>query len=149
MAKKRKAYNPMKQLTRVADHLTNNVMIAYLDSFSGCVMLDLKHSRLIPPESREGKQVLAALSRPHKWSCFIACFGRTAVDEYMKSEQIFTSSRYYQDDLAPVFEEKHFDLIKSMPEHHRCGVGWLASPKGIELTEKQAGDIFNKLGAWQ
>lgn len=149
MAKVRKKFNPVKQLTRVGDYLLRNVLVAYTDDLKGCVLLDRKRERLIPPDSREGKQVIAALSRPHKWSCFISVFGRTQFDCYMKSEQIFTPARYYQNELAPIFEEHHAELIKRIPEHQRCGAGWLADPMGGELTEKQAGKMFEQLGAWQ
>lgn len=148
MAKPRKKYNKMKQLTRVADHLIRNKVICYTDDLAGCIVVDLKSNRVVPPESKEGKQVIAALSRPHVWSCFIAAFGRS-LDQYMKSEQIITSSRYYQADLAPTFEEYHTKLIKSVPEHHRCGVGWIASPEARDFTEKEAADIFEALGVWE
>lgn len=149
MAKKRKAYNPMKQLTRVADHLTRGVLIGYTTGLGGCIMINIKGCRIIPPESREGRQVVAALGRPHTWSCTIGVFGRTQLGEqYMKSEVITTSSRYYQADLAPTFEEYHAKLIPSIPEHHRVAVGWLASPSGVELSEKQASEIFESMGAW-
>ena len=149
MTKKRKPYNKMKQLVRVADHLTKDVLVGYTTSLAGCVMIHRKQLRLIPPESREGKQVVAALGRPHQWSCTIAVFGRTALgEEYMKSEAVVTKSRYYQSDLAPTFEEYHAKLIPKIPEHQRVAVGWLASPAGVELTEKEAGDIFVALQAW-
>ena len=149
MPSKRKAYNKMKQLTRVADHLAKDVLIGYTTSLAGCVMIQRKQLRLIPPESREGRQVVAALGRPHTWSCTIAVFGRTALgEEYMKSEAVVTDTRYFQSDLAPTFEEYHSKLIPKIPEHQRVAVGWIASPAGIELSEKEAGDIFVALQAW-
>jgi len=148
--KKRKAYNKMKQLTRVADHLLKNVLIGYTDSLKGCVVFNIKQGRIIPPESREGKQVIAALGRPHTWSCYCAAFGRTQLGEqYMKSSVVVTETRYFQEDLAPVFEEEHAQLIKAVPDHHRCAIGWIASPQGVEFTEKEAESIFSALGVWE
>lgn len=144
----RKKYNKLKQLTRVADHLIKDKVICYTSKLAGCVVLDTKKFRIVPPESLEGKQVVAALSRPHKWSCYISVFGRTHMDEYMKGEQIFAGARYFQEDLAPTFEQHHGVLIKKVPEHHRCGVGWIADPSGADITEKMAGHIFQQLGAW-
>lgn len=150
MAKKRKAYNPMKQITRVADHLTRDVLVGYTTGLGGCIMINLKSDRVIPPESREGVQIMAALGRPHTWSCTISVFGITPLgDKYMKSDHITTDSRYYQSDLAATFEQYHAKLIPTIPLHHRVGVGWLASPAGLELSEKQASEIFEIMGAWE
>jgi len=150
MPKVRKKYNKIKQLTRVADHLTRSVVIAYTDHLGGCYMVDLKHSRIVPPESKEGKQVLASLCRPHVWSCYIAVFGRNKLgDQYMKSEQLFTNSRMYQEDLAPTFEEHHGKLIETINKDDLCAVGWLASPHNKEFTEQEAENIFDQLGVWK
>lgn len=142
---KRKAYNPRKQLARVAGHLIKNILVCYTDSLKGCVMYDRKQKVLIKPT----QAMVASLDFPYKWSCFIAAFGRNQFDEYMKSEQIITQSKYKQADLAQVFEQHHEKLIKTMPEPQLCGVGWIADPFGGELTEKEAGKIFEKLEAWQ
>jgi len=144
VAKKRKAFNKIKQLNRVADHLLKDILICYVDDLEGCVMLDKKRQQIIRPS----EAMIASAARPHNWSCYIAIFGRSELDEYMKSEQLFTPAKYYQQDLAPVFEEYHAKLLKSMPEHHLCGVGWIASTRGEELSEKEAGEIFRRLGAW-
>lgn len=144
MAKVRKKYNKRKQLNRVADHLTRNLVVCYLDKLDGCVLLDYKHGHLITPT----EALIAAVGMPHQWSCFIAAFGRTPRDEYFKSEQIMTDCKYYQEDLSPVFEKHHLELIERVPEHQRCGVGWIASMHNLEFTEDQAGKIFEQLGAW-
>jgi len=144
MPKIRKKYNKVKQLNRVADHLLKDILVCYVDSLKGCVLLDRKLQQIVKPT----EAMIASASRPHKWSCYIAVFGQTELDEYMKSEQIITPAKYYQEDLAPIFEAHHLKLIKTLPDHHLCGVGWIASTRGEELTESEAGRIFHKLGAW-
>jgi len=146
VAKVRKRFNKVKQLNRVADHLLKDILVCYVDALKGCVMLDKKRQHIIKPS----EAMIASAARPHNWSCYISVFGRNQLgEEYMKSEQIFTPAKYYQADLAPVFEEHHSKLIKQMPEHHLCGVGWIASTRGEELSEAEAGRIFTKLGAWE
>jgi len=145
MAKKRKAYSKTKQLNRVANHVIKNLVVCYVDRLEGCVMLDTKRNHLIKPT----EVLVAAIQRPHQWSCFIAAFGRTALgDEYFKSESIITPAKYRQEDLAPIFEAHHRELIKRIPEHQLCAVGWIADPFGGDLTEQQAGQIFTQLEAW-
>lgn len=149
MAKVRKKYNKIKQLGRVADHLTRDIIVAYTDGLGGCYMVDVKRKRIVKPETKEGERVLASLSRPHMWSCYISAFGRNKLgEEYIKSEQLFTPSRMYQEDLAPTFEQHHGVLIKTVNPDDLCGVGWLACPHGREFTEAEAADIFNSLGVW-
>lgn len=145
MAKVRKKYNRVKQLTRVADHVMKNVYIVYTDSLKGCVFYDRKGEYIIKPNDL----MIASASRPHKWSVFIAAFGRTLVDEYFKGEQIFTPSRYYHEDLVDVLEEEHKKVIDSVPEHQLCGVGWVASLHGEDISEQEAGKIFEQVEAWQ
>jgi hypothetical protein len=145
MAKVRKKYNKNKQLTRVADHIMKNILICYTDDIDGCVFYDKKGGYLVKPTHA----MIASASRPHKWSIYMAAFGRTIVDEYFKGEQLFTTSRYYHEDLVKVLEEKHQKVIESVPENHRCGVGWIGSVLGEDIPEKLAGDIFTKLEAWK
>ena len=142
---KRKRYNIDKQLNRVADHVLKNIVVCYVDRLEGCVMLNTKKNYLIKPNALLTASIT---TRPHKWSCFIAAFGRTQFDEYMKSESIITPSKFYQEDLAPIFEMHHQELIKRVPEHQLCGVGWIADPFGGDLSEKRAGEIFAMLEAW-
>lgn len=145
---RQKKYNQIKRLERLAAYYVENIFIGYTDGLAGCVMIDIKRRRIVPPESQEGRTIITALSRPHKWSCFIAVFGRTPFDEYMKAEQVFSPARYFQADLAPIFEEHHAALMKRVPDHQRCGVGWLADPNGREISEEVAGAIFERLEAW-
>ena len=145
MAKVRKKYNKAKQYNRFAKHHLKDLVVAYTDDLKGCVMLDTKRQELVKPN----ELTVACIEMPHQWSCFIAAMGRTQLgEEYMKAEQIFTPSKFYQRDLAPIFEAHHAELIKQMPDHHLCSVGWIACPNGREFTEKEAADIFTKLGAW-
>lgn len=144
MAKVRKKFNKMKQMGRFADHLLKDIVVAYVDRLEGCVFVDRKKQYIVKPT----EPMIGAISRPHKWSCYIAVFGRTAIDEYMKSEVLTVPSKYYQEDLAPIFEEHHLKLMQSVPDHHRCAVGWIADPFGGDISEQEAGNIFTKLEAW-
>lgn len=144
MAKVRKKFNKAKQLTRAADYFMRDILICYTDSLKGCVFYDKKKQIIVKPND----VIVASAQRPHNWSIYIAAFGRTLVDEYFKGEQIFTESRYFHEDLSPVLEEHHRRIIESVPEHHRCGVGWIGSLKGEDIPEKLAGRIFTQLEAW-
>jgi len=142
---KRKAYNRVKQLTRLADHKLKNLFVVYTDHLSGCHFYDHKRKALI----KANDLLVGCIEMPHMWCAYLAVFGRTQLgDEYMKSLEIETQSRHRHTDLAGVLEAHHLKLIKELPDHHRCGVGWLASPSGAKLSESEAAEIFTKLEAW-
>jgi len=144
MPKKRKAFNKIKQLNRVADHLLKDILICYVDDLEGCVMLDKKRQQIIRPS----EAMIASAARPHNWSCTIIALGRNGNEEYFKSSHIKSGAKYYQEDLAPVFESHHLNLTKEMNPNQLCGVAWIASPHGIELSEPEVCDILTKLEAW-
>jgi hypothetical protein len=145
MAKVRKKFNRVKQLNRVADSVMRNILICYTDTLGGCVFYDKKGGYLVKPTDL----MIASASRPHQWSIYVATFGRTLVDEYFKGEQIFTPSRYYHNDLTELLAEHHARVSETVPEHHRCGVGWIGSLTGEDIPEKLAGKIFEQLEAWK
>lgn len=148
MVKKRKKFNKLKQLTRAADYFVRDLLICYTDNLKGCVMLNRKTRRIIPPESHEGRTAIASLGRPHRWSCLIVVLGVDGDTEYFKSELIETSERYFQEDLSPTFEENHLRLSSEMNPNHLCGLAWIASPTGGDIPEEDAAEILTNLEAW-
>ena len=145
MAKVRKRYNKAKHFTKFAEHHMRDIVIAYLDSWEGCHFVDVKREQIV----KANDLLVSCANMPHQWSAYLAVFGRTQLgEEYMKSVEVTTPSRFYQKDLAPVLEAHHLELMKSINERDRAGVGWLASPAGKTFTEKEAGELFTKLGAW-
>jgi len=146
MAKIRKKYNKAKHFTQFAEHHMRDIVIAYLDSWEGCHFVDVKREQIV----KANDLLVSCSEMPHQWSAYLAVFGQTQLGEkYMKSVEITTPARYYQKDLAPVLEAHHLELMKSVPEHHRTAVAWTASPTGLTFTEKEAEDLFSKMGVWE
>jgi len=146
MAKIRKKYNKAKHFTQFAEHHMRDIVIGYLDRWEGCHFIDVKHEQIVKPNDL----LASCANMPHKWAAYLAVFGRTQLgEEYMKSVEVTTPSRFYQKDLAPVLEAHHLELMKQVPDHHRCGVAWIASPTGKTFSEKEAGELFTKMGAWE
>lgn len=144
MASVRKKYNREKHAIMQATHRIKDNLICYTDTMKVCQLYNRKKKRLEPAD----ELFALAMTLPWKWSCFIAAFGNTGLDEYFKCEQIFAPSRFHQKHLAPIFEEHHRDLIKRIPSHQLAGVGWIADPHGSDISESEAGEIFIKLKAW-
>ena len=145
MAKVRKKYNKRKREIKEAEIVMKNILLCYTSDRGGSMLYNSKHGYFVTPT----KQQEEALKLPLNWSIYLAAFGRTIVDEYFKGEQMFTTSRYYHNDLTHVLEENHRKVIESVPEHQRCGVGWIGSVHGVDIPEKLAGEIFEKLEVWK
>ena len=144
MAKVRKKYNKAKVASKMADRVLKDVYLVYTDSLKGCVFYDKKGQYII----KANKALMNSAALPHKWSVFVAAFGRNQFDEYFKGEQIFTQSKYYHDDLVTVLEAEHKKVIDSVPSHQLAGVGWIGSFHGEDIPEKVAGRIFEQVEAW-
>jgi hypothetical protein len=143
---RRKAYSPQKRRQRTANHAIRNLMVAYTTWLDGCVLFDHKRKVLIHPTP----ELIAAFDYPHRWSILCAVFGRNQLGEhYIKSEIIEAQAPYKQADLAPLAWERHQKLLDSFPRRHLIGVGWLADPFGSDISEQQAGEIFDGLGVWK
>ena len=66
----------------------------------------------------------------------------------MKSVVIESKSPCLQGELADLLHEHHIDLLTECNEGHVITAGWMASPTGIDWTEKLGGDVFSKMDAW-
>lgn len=141
MAKKRKSYSKFKRMMGLSDHLMRNILICYHTELGGCHFYDRVKKHLVKPT----ELLVACAEMPHNWVVYLGVTGKTMIDEYHKGEAIVTKSRYKQSDLAPVLEEYHLELIKSVPDHHRTGVFWIGSPTGYECSEKEAAEIMEGL----
>jgi len=145
--KRTKKYCKAKRAQRVASHELRNLIIAYVSGLRGCVFIDMKEYCIVRPS----RALVGLASIAHPWSCYLSVHGTTQLGEhYSKSEQLFSkpNERRYQSELASTFESYHHKLIETMPEAHRRSTGWLACPNGREFSEKEAGEIFARLGAW-
>ena len=145
MSQPRKKHSMEKRKQAMARHLVKDIVVCFVDNMPGCKMYHRKRKQLFLPSAAVAH---AAAGVPHKWSCYLAVFGRTPYDEYFKGEQLFVDQPYVQSALVHTFIEHHGELAKRVPDHQLCGVGWIADPNGNKLSEKEAGHSFTLLEAW-
>ncbi len=143
--KKRKNHNIQKRCQRIAQAGIRNLAVIYTTSTKGCVLFDHKNQHII----KATETLVGALGYPYRWTGFLAvlCHNRVKGD-YMRGLVVKTQERHFHGDLADVFTEHHADLIDSCNQNDMQTVAWIASPNGIEFTEKEAGEIFERLEAW-
>lgn len=147
MSKKarKKAYNPMRRAVRLADYTAKDKLLVYVSTETGWVLYDRRRNYLIKPTESQTRFA----EFPMQWAIYLAAFGRTQLgQDYMKSDSFVTQARYKQDDLIPHVAAEHAKVIASIPEDQFVGIGWIASPEGIDLTEQEAGRIFENMKAW-
>ena len=89
------------------------------------------------------------ISRHHyKWSVYMSVFGFDGT-KYSKSESLLCDEHINQSELVEYLNDKHQAMIENFNPLHICGAGWIAQPSGYDFSEKEAGNIFYKLGAWE
>lgn len=155
MVKRKKKYNPNLALRRKAKALLRNYVAAFItgEKYGGHVVLYNVHTNeVIRTPRQEVHQALTELR--HHWDMYIAVHGvKYLFDHSIKKEMVYehlgTDSLYFHEELIPIFNEKHKELLKSERQDKIVGAGWLASINGHKLTETQVLNIFVKLGAYE
>ena len=144
---KRKANNPQKRMERVCRAALKNCAVSFLAGSSNkCQLIDIKTNRLFSPTLSLSKVIE---SGSYLWSVYCAVFCRDQNGkEYMQGLTIKTNEPCRQSDLLSVLHENHLQLLNGCNDAHTLNVGWLASPTGREWSEKEVGNIFTKLEAW-
>lgn len=144
---KRKANNPQKRMERVCRAALKNCAVSFLAGGSNkCQLIDVNTKRVFSPTLSLSKVIE---SGSYLWSVYCAVFCRDQNGkEYMQGLTIKTNEPCRQSDLLSVLHENHLQLLNGCNDAHTLNVGWLASPTGHDWSEKEVGNIFTKLEAW-
>jgi hypothetical protein len=144
--KRNKKYNKYKNAEICTDYALKNVFVAFVTGQDdSCLVINRKGELL----HTSYKLYRAIAEVKHKWSVYMSVFGfEPCGDPYNKSSELSTKVRYYQRDLVDVLNKEHQKLVKNFNQEQKHGAGWIASPVGVRLEEKEAFNIFEKLGAW-
>lgn len=146
MKKRNKKYNPYKNAEIITDSALKNLYVAFVTGKDEVCVIVNKKGELIEPTTRLYKAIAKV---KHKWSVYMSVFGFQADGKgYSKSEVVNCQQRYFQSDLVEFLNDEHKKLVAGFNKSQMAGAGWLASPAGVELTEQEAGFLFDKLGAW-
>lgn len=143
--RRRKQYNPLKQLHSVANQSFKNVTIGCIAGKGSCQLID---TRTFSPITLTNTSYSLITNLRHKWSVFIAVFGIDAQGQYyMKSEELSVVTPTFQSEMVATLNEHHAKLIKNFNKSQLISVGWLATPYLKEWDEAIAFNILSKLGA--
>jgi len=145
--KRRKANNCFARAERSCRALlnTNHVAVVNIDPSGLQVMVNWKNGKQI-----RVRQVADALCDiPHRWTIYIAGIcQRQDGAQYIKSIDIRPDGVHLAESLTDVVEHFYNELKADCNPNHRIGMGWLALPGIVELTEAQVSAVFNSVGAW-
>lgn len=146
---RRKRHDRVARIRKMSSNLINGYAIGFVTGGKNyaCSLIDVSAKKIVPVSATMARAIDEV---PYLWSVYIAafCIGQDG-KEYMKSEIVQTTSRYYQKDLCEFLNGQHQTLIANCNENHTVSVGWLASPHGVDFTEEQASELFTVLGAWE
>lgn len=147
MRKRKKQYNPYKAAEIITDAALKNIFVAYVTGKDDLCVVINKKGELMQVTNRIYKAIAKV---KHKWSVYISVFGFQPDGKgYSKSEVVNCQQRYFQCDLVDYLNSEHQNLINNFNKSQMSGAGWIASPSGVELSEEEAANIFDKLGAWE
>lgn len=111
--------------------------------FSYCV--NLKSGKRI----RVGEVMESAYNSLHlRWSVLLVVLGQAGTERCQEATQVRIPEPMLMRQLQPYLEPLHRELIDTMPRHHLHNIAWIARTDGEEWTEKEAFDIFERLGAY-
>lgn len=145
---KRKPNSNMQRAHRLATAVLSGYVIAYVTGREEyfCHLINLNQMKEVQVTSVLFKSISEI---PHAWGVLIASVCQDNFDKkYIQSEFHKMKSKYYQRDLIEYLNQEHSKLLKSTNPNHLIGAGWIASPIGSEVTDEQATQIFEMIGAW-
>jgi hypothetical protein len=145
MKKRNKKYNKYKNAEICTDYALKNTFIANISNIEGCMFINKKGELLHVDE-----MVFRAISEvKHYWGVYLAGLGIQPDGQiYTKGDAFVTKERFFQSDLTEFVKSRHEKLIKNFNTEQLTAAGWIASPVGGDLTEKEATEIFEKLGGF-
>lgn len=143
--KPRKPYSKQKQIERVADHLTRNVLLVSTPRTDGYCIYHMKRKCLLKPDA----VIMSSLSKPHNWGVLVAALGVDREgNKFLMSDGFTAKSRYHTRDLNPLAEEYMDKVVSRINTNQFVGEAWIASPSGYQVTEEEAMEIFINMLAW-
>ena len=146
-AKKRaKKYDPKRSAGRVVEHLLRNHAVVYLCSLDQIVLMDCKHQVQVIPS---GTTARAITDLRHQWTVDCAILCRDQFEkEYLVTQQIATTGKYYHAELIDVLNKHHQELIKTCNDQHIINYGWFATVNDQEIKQETQELIYRKLGGF-
>ncbi|GGO89199.1 hypothetical protein GCM10011348_46390 [Marinobacterium nitratireducens] len=110
-----------------------------------CILVSLKTGKAITI----GPELYRAIDGvQHDWATYCAVFGRRQDgEEYMQGATIM-APRCYQSQIATQLGEIHTEILRGMNPQHRVGIGWIGCPWGQDISEADAGRLFEMHDGW-
>ena len=146
MKKRNKKYNKYRNAEICTDYALKDIFIAFVTGQEDLCLVINKKGELIHTDH---KLYRAIAEVKHKWAVYMSVFGfQPDGKPYSKSSELSTDIRYYQSDLVDHLNTEHQKLVKNFNHEQKHGAGWIASPVAQQLTEEEAFNIFEALGAF-
>lgn len=146
MSKKRKQYVAHISKARSAKAALRDLAIGFVASRERLELINVRHNRI----EKCGPSIDAAMSKiRYKWIVYLGAMGRTELGQaYIKLEEVRVANEVFKHEISEQVGKIHKVLADSIPKKQISNVGWVATPVGHELDEKQLGEIFNMLDCW-
>ena len=146
MSKKRKQYVAHISKARSAKAVLRDLAIGFVANRDRLELINVRHNRI----EKCGPSIDAAMSKiRYKWIVYLGSMGRTELGQsYIKIEEVSVANEVFKHEISEQVGKIHKVLTDSIPAKQLSNVGWVATPVGHDLNEKQLGEIFNMLDCW-
>ncbi len=128
--------------------LKGKVVVFVVGQNNGKVQLwDVKREKVVPITV----QVAKALHEgrfPWVVHATLAC-RQQGGDQYAPVAYLPAPSPVTQAQIADSCSEKHLEMMKTINKNHLLTAAWVASPEGVELSEKAVYEIIETFGAFE
>lgn len=148
--KRKKPHDPRRWVQANNERILKGFAVGYVASgttkHNPISLIDLKGNEL--PITKTMNDALSLFR--YKWSIYLSVLGVDSEGKrYSKSEVVTCKVPTLQSDLVKYLNDRHQALIKGFNPNHICSAAWIAQPTGKDFTEKEAFDIFVRLGTFE
>lgn len=138
--KKRNKPHNLRKSAQLQAQLRVRGQLVFFAQGHGCYMYDTNSNRIYRPNDVTS----AAIAKfTYEWSVLCSILCDDGKDHYLKSNMINAKAPYRSEALAETAKKVHMDLLAGANRQHVCGLGWVASPEGKEISDELAYELYD------
>ena len=142
-----KKYNPIKGQQSINRYVLKDFYVVYIPYIeNGDIMLTTLDGERVTVTH---KLANAFTNFKYNWSVYMGVFSLDPFgNNVLQGEIATTKHEVFQTQIVESLNDRHQRIVKRANQQTLCGVGWLATITGRDISEAEAYNIFNKFGAW-
>lgn len=137
--KRTKKHNNLKHLSASAKLTLKDMAICYVMGVNASIV-DMRTHRIQKPTPLLNSFIQKF---KHKWKIYTVTFLEVDDEKKLEINKIEAFQEYYHSDLQDLIYEVNIGELAQHPIRHRCNVGWIAVPSGINLRSREIDKLMD------